>query len=75
LDVWRSHAQFKERVSTLWAEYQVSGNDIWIFKEKLKMLKANLKIWNKVVFRNINYKRKLLIDNIRIMDLDDENNN
>jgi len=35
----------------------VSGDDIWVLKEKLKMLKVDLKIWNKKVFGDINFKK------------------
>jgi len=44
-------------VSNLWADYMVSGDDIWVLKEKLKMLKVDLKIWNKKVFGDINFKK------------------
>jgi len=30
------------------------GEGFFVFKEKLKKLKANLKIWNKEVFGNVN---------------------
>jgi len=31
----------------------VLGGGLFVFKEKLKKLKADLKVWNKEVFRNV----------------------
>jgi len=47
LDVWQRDSRFKELVSLRWSTYEVLGGGIYIFKEKLKKLKADLKVWNK----------------------------
>jgi len=36
LDVWITHVGFNDKVRTLWEQYKVSDNDIWVMKEKLK---------------------------------------
>ena len=54
LDVWQKDRRFKELVRLKWSNYDVQGGGIFIFKEKLKKLKADLKVWNKEVFGDIN---------------------
>jgi len=54
LDVWQKDSRFKEFVSLSWSSYKVGGRGIFVFKEKLKKLKSNLKGWNKEVFGNVN---------------------
>jgi len=44
LDVWQRDSKFKELVSLKWSSYEVQGGGIYIFKEKLKKLKADLKV-------------------------------
>ena len=53
LDVWQSDSRFKEFLSVKWPSYEVCGGGLYIFKEKLKKLKADLKVWNKEVFGNV----------------------
>ena len=52
LDVWQSDNRFLEFVRVEWTNYEVQGGGMYIFKEKLKKLKADLKVWNKEVFGN-----------------------
>jgi len=35
------------------ASYEVQGSEILVFKEKMKKLKSDLKVWNRVVFNNV----------------------
>lgn len=46
-DHWSKEPGFKELVSSCWNSFRVSGKAYFILKEKLKMLKARLKEWNK----------------------------
>ena len=41
---------FKEFVKEKWGTYSVQGNSISKLKDKLKLLKTDLKEWNKNVF-------------------------
>jgi len=54
LDVWQRDSRFKEFVSSSWSSYAVVGDGIYTFKEKLKKLKADLKVLNKEVFDDAN---------------------
>jgi len=56
LDVWQSDSGFKVFLRERWPNYEVQGGGMYIFKEKLKKkkLKANLKVWNKEIFGNVN---------------------
>ena len=45
-------------MSSSWSSYEVIGGGIFIFKEKLKKLKADLKVWNKEIFGDVNLASK-----------------
>ncbi|KAL8457766.1 hypothetical protein ACS0TY_035585 [Phlomoides rotata] len=50
INAWVKHPNFKEFFESKWYSYQVNG---WAFnrlKEKLKSLRSDLKVWNRVVF-------------------------
>ncbi|MCH91714.1 RNA-directed DNA polymerase (Reverse transcriptase), partial [Trifolium medium] len=52
--------------------WQQQVNQTWMafmLKEKLKVLKANLKVWNKEVFRNIDRRIETLVEEIKEFDL------
>ena len=58
LDVWQKDSRFKEFVRLSWSSYKVVGAGIFVFKEKLKKLNADLKVWNKEVFSDVNQTSK-----------------
>ena len=73
LDVcWHRDSRFKDFVRTKWANYDVLGRGIYIFKEKLKKLKADLKVWNKEVFEDVNLTSEELQKRINVLDIQDE---
>ena len=72
LDVWQKDRRFKEFVNLKWASYDVQGGGIYIFKEKLKKLKADLKVWNKEVFGDVNLAREELQKRINELDVRDD---
>ncbi|KAL8507619.1 hypothetical protein ACS0TY_018234 [Phlomoides rotata] len=47
INAWFSHPNFKQFVSNKWVTYRVEGWGSFIVKEKLKLLKADLKEWNR----------------------------
>ena len=59
-------------MSSRWYFYEVVGDRIFIFKEKLKRLKANLKIWNKEVFGDVNLANKEAQNKIEVLDERDD---
>lgn len=55
LDFWQSDNRFKEFLGIKWSSYKVQGEGMYIFKEKLKNLKSDLKVWNIKVFGNVHH--------------------
>lgn len=53
LDCWHDHPDFAPFVRAKWSSYQIFGKAAYVLKEKLKMLKSDLKDWNKQVFGNL----------------------
>ncbi|KAL8511127.1 hypothetical protein ACS0TY_017812 [Phlomoides rotata] len=72
LNAWFSHPNFKEFVSNKWVNYIVDGWGSFIVKEKLKLLKADLKEWNKQVFGNLDEKIERHKQAIHELDLIDD---
>jgi len=68
LDIWQEDKEFENFVKRKWESYVVQGNEFVVVKEKLKMLKSDLKGWNKEVF---GYTDKIKLDILRkIQELD-----
>lgn len=49
--MWLNSKGFVDRVRQLWSTYQFHGTPNFFLTAKLKMLKYNLKLWNKDSFR------------------------
>jgi len=63
---------FKEMVGVKWRSYSVQGNNITRFKDKLKLLKADLKIWNRDVFGCMDFSKKRIVKEIEAFDNQDD---
>ena len=51
-----SHPEFKDRL-TIWWKIKVEGTTMYRLVKKLDEVKINLKIWNKKVFKNMNFRK------------------
>ncbi|KAL8492516.1 hypothetical protein ACS0TY_023921 [Phlomoides rotata] len=51
--MWTTHPSFTHTVSASWAQHTTASSHIQLVTQKLKCLKATLKNWNRVTFRNI----------------------
>ncbi|XP_058768344.1 uncharacterized protein LOC131642077 [Vicia villosa] len=47
---WTKHPSFLPLVKEVWSSSVIQGRKIFCFKEKLKILKARLRVWNAEVF-------------------------
>jgi len=54
-----------------WKSYVNQENDIIGLKEKFKLLKADLKIWNMDVFGNLNSTKRTILQDIENLDHQD----
>lgn len=59
-------------VQKCWVENHFQGCKAFILKEKLKLLKSDLKKWNKEVFDNIDTKIQILEKEISELDVEAE---
>ena len=71
IDAWFMERGFCEMVKEKWNSYPVQGSAFEKFKEKLKCLKGDLKVWNKDVFGDINTSKKRTLQEIEIFDCQD----
>ncbi|XP_068503636.1 uncharacterized protein [Phaseolus vulgaris] len=72
LDAWQSDGRFKDFVRSKWHSYEVQGGGMFVFKEKLKNLKADLKIWNREVFGYVNLEGNKLVKKVQELDARDD---
>lgn len=59
--MWLKEAGFADWVRLKRSSYVIDGNPSFTLVRKLKMLKKDLKIWNKEVFSRIDIKIKKVI--------------
>jgi len=74
IDVWHMERGFNDLVKGKWQSYLVQGNEITKIKEKLKLLKVDLKLWNKDVFGNLESTKNSILQEIEILDCQDDDN-
>lgn len=72
LDCWFMEHGFKEKVAWMWNSYEVQGRGAYVLKEKIKLLKKDLKQWNKESFGNLQKQSKDLVAKINLLDLKGE---
>ena len=61
IEAWFLERGFNIMVKDKWKSFSVQGNKIVKFKKKMKLLKSDLKVWNREVFGNLHTtKRRIL---------------
>jgi len=65
---------FKDFVKEKWRVCNMQGNSISKFKDKLNLLKVDLKEWNRNVFGCLDSKKKQILRDIEDLDVKDDNN-
>ncbi|XP_068477175.1 uncharacterized protein [Phaseolus vulgaris] len=73
IDAWHSEQGFDRMVEVRWKSYANQGSDIKGLKEKFKLLKADLKTWNKEVFGNLNSIKRSILQDIESFNYQDCN--
>ena len=73
IDAWFLERGFNNMVKVKWKSYSVQGNGIWKLKEKLKLLKIDLKSWNKDVFGNLHTTKGRVVQELEELDCEDCN--
>ncbi|GLT48264.1 hypothetical protein SLA2020_218990 [Shorea laevis] len=68
IDSWLEHPGFEQFVKDRWNNFTIRGWGGFRLKEKLKMLKKELRIWNKEVFGIIDYRIEEAKEVIKLID-------
>jgi hypothetical protein len=66
--VVKNRGGFVDRVKHWWTSYCFQGSSSYILTCKLKALKVDLRVWNEEVFGNVDKKKKLFLDDLRILE-------
>jgi len=72
IDAWHMDRGFNGMVKGKWQSYPAERNAILNLKVKLKLLKGDLKIWNREVFGNLNTTKDGILREIEAFDNQDE---
>jgi hypothetical protein len=57
-----------DKVRHWWPSYFFQGDPSFVLAQKLKALKADLKIWNEQVFSNVEFRKKALLEELNSLD-------
>jgi len=68
IDAWFMERGFLNMVKGRWSSYSDQGNAFTVFKEKLKCLKGDLKVWNIDVFGILESTKKKILEEIETLD-------
>jgi hypothetical protein len=71
-NMWLQSEQFVDRVSTWWESYVFEGSPSFVFSQKLRALKQDLKMWNKEVFGDVGGRKSVLMEEIQKLDAMEE---
>jgi hypothetical protein len=66
--VWLKAKGFVDRVRLWWESYHFQGSPSFIFTQKLKALKNDLKRWNEQEFSNVEYRKKMHLEELCALD-------
>ncbi|MCH83058.1 LINE-1 reverse transcriptase like, partial [Trifolium medium] len=70
---WLNNNSFPKVVEEAWNSFIVTGRKGYILKEKLKLLKGTLRLWNKEVYGNVDHKIEKITEDIDVLELKCEN--
>ncbi|CAK8537638.1 unnamed protein product [Lathyrus sativus] len=65
---WIDHLEFLRLVVEAWSSANITSKNMFVFKDKLKMFKAKLKLWNLKVFEKVNLDVEEAIKNLNLLD-------
>jgi hypothetical protein len=60
---------FMDRVRGWWSSYQFQGTHSFIIAKKLKVMKGDIKTWNRTVFGNVGVLIKERVDELKALEL------
>jgi hypothetical protein len=68
-NMWPKSKGFVEKVKQWWMSYSFQGSPSLTLARKLKALKLGLKKWNEEVFGNVGKHKKVLLDELQVLDV------
>ena len=71
IDAWFLERGFSRMVQDKWRSYSVQGYGLTKIKEKLKLLKSDLKSWNRDVFGNLDSTKRRILQDVEALDCQD----
>ncbi|KAL8521151.1 hypothetical protein ACS0TY_011630 [Phlomoides rotata] len=72
MNSWLEHPQFKDFFQEKWKSYSIEGWAAYRLKEKLKLLKKDIRDWNKCIFGDIDHNIDSKMKEIEVLDRIDD---
>jgi len=66
--MWLKAEGFVDKVHLWWESYSFQGSPSFIFSQKLKDLKIDLKRWNDQEFGNVEFRKKMHMEDLCALD-------
>jgi len=67
-NMWLKDEGFVDRVRLWWESYSFQGSPSFIFSQKLKALKIDLKRWNDQEFGNVEFRKRMQMEDLGALD-------
>ena len=67
-NMWLKEEGFKDLIRNWWVGFKFRGSFSFTLSEKLKALKAYLKVWNREVFGNVNARKESALKQMMFWD-------
>jgi hypothetical protein len=71
-NMWLKSEGLVDKVRQLWGFHHFQGLPSFILARKLKVLKADLRIWNEEVIGNVGRKKKILWEESQVLEISEE---
>ena len=65
--MWLDHPSFLSLVKEVWQSSHFYGNSIFVLASKLRTLKHQIRVWNKVEFGDVNVMVEKSFDDLHII--------
>lgn len=67
-NMWLKESGFVEWVKSKWVSYEIEGDLSFKLAKRLKLLKEDLKVWNREVFGKVDIRLKSIMEKVRNLD-------
>lgn len=68
LNCWLGDPRFKEVVEKTWKDTNIQAWGTYVIKEKLKVMRSKIRVWNKEIFGDPSKQKKTIVEEMALLD-------